>query len=85
MTNLWAGEWHSKNNLDGERRHILYENLLPALFRTRHECRAYIKDKYGYIAGRRDLRDEPHGWRMPQAVKVKLLTLAQCIEEATKE
>ena len=73
MTNLWAGEWHSRNNLDGDRWHILNENCLPALFRTRRECRDYIKDRYGYIAERQDLRDEPHGWRMPQTVKVKVI------------
>ncbi len=73
MRNLWAGEWHSRNKLNGDRRHILNNrNCLPALFRTRSKCRAYIKDAYGYIAERQDLRDEPHGWRMPQAIKVNI-------------
>ena len=72
MANLRAAEWHSKNHLDGEKRHILYDNLLPALFRTRQKCRDYIKEGYGYIADRPDLRAEPHGWRMPQAIKVKI-------------
>jgi len=70
MVYLWAAEWHSKNYLDGDRRHIIYENLLPALFKTRRECRAFIKEKYGYIAERPDLQAEPHGWRTPKAVKV---------------
>ena len=74
---LWAGEWHENCKLDGESRHILYENRLPVLFRTRRECRAFIKDRYGYIADRPDLRAEPHGWRMPQAVRVKILTTNQ--------
>ena len=73
MVNLWAAEWYSKNLLDGERRHIINLNCLPALFRTRRECRAFIKEKYGYIAERPDLRVEPHGWRMPQAVKVEII------------
>jgi len=73
MSNLWVGEWHSNNLLDGERRHILYENCLPKLFRTRKECREFIKAKYGYIAERPDLRTEPHGWRMPQPVKVNIV------------
>ena len=73
MVNLWAAEWHSNNELDGECRHIIYENCLPALFRKRKECRAFIKDKYGYIADRPDLRAEPHGWRIPQAVKVEII------------
>ncbi|KKK83760.1 hypothetical protein LCGC14_2790120, partial [marine sediment metagenome] len=72
MVNLWAGEWRSRNNLDGERRHIINENCLPVLFRTRSECRTYLKDRYGYITERQDLRDEPHGWRMPQAVKITI-------------
>lgn len=72
MSNLWAAEWHSCNRLDGEKRHILYEGLFPKLFHTRAETRAYIKEKYGYIASREDLRSEPHGWKVPQAVKVKI-------------
>ena len=67
---LWGAEWYSKCLLDGESRDIIYENLLPALFRTRRQCRDFIKDRYGFIAGRPDLQREPHGWRMPQAVKV---------------
>ena len=72
MRNLWAGEWYSKNHLDGITKHLLYENCLPVLFRTRREIREYIEKKYGYIKDRKDLRDEPHGWRLPRAVKVKL-------------
>jgi len=71
--NIWAAEWHSKNRLDGERRHIIYDNCLPALFRTRRECREFIKDTYGYIAERPDLQIEPHGWRVPHAIKVKII------------
>jgi len=73
MVNLWAAEWHSNCLLDGESRHIINENCLPALFRKRRECREFIKCKYGYIAKRPDLRDEPHGWLMPQAVKVNIV------------
>mgnify|MGYP001575301697 CR=1 FL=1 len=70
MTTIWAGQWHSKNTLDGETRHILFENFLPVLFHTRRECREYIKEKYGYIKDREDLRSEPHGWRVPKAIRV---------------
>ena len=69
---IWATEWHSKNNLDGERRYIIHEHLLPALFKTRRECRAFIIGKYGYIVDRPDLQEEPHGWHVPKAVKVKV-------------
>jgi len=40
------------------------------LFSTKRECQAFIKDKYGYIATRKDLRSPPHNWRMPKPVKV---------------
>ena len=73
MKNIWAAQWHSKNLLDGERKHIVYgDDNLPALFRTRRECRKFIKKRYGYIATRPDLKAEPHGWRMPQAIKVRV-------------
>ena len=74
MVNLWAAEWHSNNLVDGDRRHIINSNdCLPALFITRRECRAFIKEKYGYIADRPDLQKEPYGWRIPQAVKVEII------------
>ena len=73
MPNLWAAEWHSVNCLDGERRHIMNENCLPVLFRTRKQCREWIEKRYSYIKERTDLRDEPHGWRYPQPIKVKLV------------
>ena len=74
MVNLWAAEWHSNNLLDGVSRHIINEDCSPALFRTRKRCREFIKDRYGYIAERPDLRSEPHGWLTPQAVKVIITT-----------
>jgi hypothetical protein len=72
---IWAAQWHSRNKLDGDNKHFLYEGYLPKLFRTRQQCRDYIKEKYGYISQRPDLRAEPHGWRLPQAVKVIITIL----------
>ena len=72
---IWAAQWQSYNRLDGDVKHILSENYLPMLFRTRKEAREYIREIYGYIAKRPDLQDEPHGWRMPRAIKVKLEAL----------
>jgi hypothetical protein len=70
---LWAAQWHSHNKLDGHFRHILYdENCLPALFRTRSKAREWINVNYGYIRIRPDLRQEPHGWRIPVAIRVKI-------------
>ena len=76
MRNLWAAQWHSKNRLDGETRHIINGDFcLPVLFRTRRECREFIQKHYGYIKEREDLRREPHGWRLPKAIKVQVLEL----------
>jgi len=72
----WAVEWHSRNRLDGDRRYLMWQpEPGPGafrLFRTRRECRSYIESRYGYICGREDLRAEPHGWRMPRAVRVRV-------------
>lgn len=73
--NLWAALWRSNCLLDGKREHIIYEDLKPALFRTRQTTRDFINEKYGYIATRPDLQNEPHGWRMPIPVKVKVKVL----------
>jgi len=66
----WGALWRSHNNTDGIREHLLHENLLPVLFKTRAQARRFIAEKYGYIKQRDDLRREPHGWRMPIAVRV---------------
>jgi hypothetical protein len=70
----WAVEWHSVNAVDGDRRHLQWDNTFehtfPHLFRTRRECAAYIKRHHGYLKDRPDLRREPFGWRMPRPVRV---------------
>lgn len=53
--------------------HFLYENFKPCLFMTRREAREYIKCRYGYIKHRKDLRIEPHGWRLPKPVRVEVI------------
>lgn len=68
----WSALWHSENRLDGVTEHLLYENLLPALFVTRRECRTWINARWGYIKTRPDLRAEPHGWRLPKPVRVTI-------------
>ena len=70
---LWSLLWYSNNKLDGVRTHIIYEGCLPVLFRTRAKARAYAIKHYGYIRERKDLRSEPHGWRMPRTVKVRVV------------
>ena len=71
----WTGVWRSRNALDGTSTHVLYENCIPVLFCTRKEVRAYIQEKYGYIKTREDLRSEPHGWRIPIAVRAEVVVL----------
>jgi hypothetical protein len=70
--NIWVAQWRSNNYLDGIDKHIIYDNYLPTLFRTRKGCREFIEAHYGYIADRPDLQEEPHGWQMPVPVKVKI-------------
>ena len=67
----WGVEWRSKNQLDGVTRRLQWDHDLR-LFRTRRECRAFIEKEWGYIKQRQDLRIEPHGWRLPLAVRVEV-------------
>lgn len=41
-------------------------------FKTKREAAGFIKERYGYIATRPDLRREPHGWKMPAPVRVRI-------------
>lgn len=68
----WAGLWYSRNRFAGVTRHFLFEDGNVALFKTRAAARKYIQEKYGYIRDRHDLRIEPHGWRVPSAVRVRV-------------
>lgn len=68
----WAGLWYSRNKLDGVTRHLLYFNGVIALFSTRRKAKEFIEQKYGYIRTRKDLRNEPHGWRLPQPIRVSV-------------
>ena len=72
----WGLEWYSRNALNGETRHLMWERpLVPLLFLTRADARAYAVQRYGYIKTRPDLRREPHGWRLPRPVRVDLVKL----------
>ena len=67
----WAAKWRSQCLLDGKTEYLIGAGLTPPLlFKTRADCRAYIRIKYSYLATRPDLRREPHGWKMPVPVKV---------------
>lgn len=66
----WGVQWRSDCRLDGRRRYFLWDQRGPLLFHTRALARQYIRETYGYIAEREDLRREPYGWKMPAAVRV---------------
>lgn len=77
---LWAPKWSQTNNLDGHREHLCLFDWRDrkrglTVFSTRAACRAYIENQWGYIRARQDLRQEPHCWRVPQAVKVQIVEL----------
>lgn len=69
----WGVQWRSKNNLDGRTEHLIWSPL----FHTRGECRQYISERFGYLRKRPDLRVEPHGWRIPRAVRVVVALAGQ--------
>jgi hypothetical protein len=71
---IWAAKWYSKSKLSGESIHLIYDTStgVPALFRTRQQCRDFIRANYEYIKRDKSLREEPHGWRMPKPVKVEV-------------
>ncbi len=72
VVSAWAIAHVSNNLTDGYRRWLEGVADHPSqtqLFKTRAEARAFIQ-KYAYIRKRPDLRKQPHGWRMPQPVKV---------------
>jgi hypothetical protein len=74
---VWGLKWASDNRLDGRQEHIINywrgeQACIPALFVTRREARAYVEKEYGYIRRRADLQSEPHGWRVPQVVRLEV-------------
>ena len=46
----------------------------PVVFQTRREAREWIKQHFGYVAKRNDLRESPHGWLVPIPVKIEIET-----------
>ena len=66
----WGAKWIQRGKRAEE--HLIFENRMPALFLTRREAREWIEKRYGYIRNRKDLRSDPHYWRLPVAVRVKV-------------
>lgn len=84
ICSAWAALWQSENKMDGKTRYIIYRNLLPALFKTRKQARDYIEKEYSYIRNRPDLKAEPHGWRMPKAIRVTITPNEKALRPATE-
>jgi hypothetical protein len=76
----WAAVSDETNKLDGRKRRInLYNRIIAAeegrafmLFKTREQCRRWIKETWGYLQHRPDLREEPHCWRVPRPRRVTM-------------
>jgi hypothetical protein len=66
----WGVRWRQVGPRPIE--HLMYEDRLPVIFRTRAEARSWIDRKYGYIRERKDLKSAPHFWRMPSPIRVKV-------------
>lgn len=67
---LWGVLWRSRNKRDGVTEHIIFDNCIPLMYRTRQQARDTIKQRWGHLLDRGDLRAEPHGWRMPVPVRI---------------
>jgi hypothetical protein len=71
VRHAWAAEWHQVNKLDGLTNYLMAGlTTRLTLFATKKACQEWIRDNYGYIRTRKDLRVEPHCWRVPKAVRV---------------
>jgi hypothetical protein len=76
----WAVLFDEHSPIDGHRRYLAggagikrpasFAGYVTIVFRTRKETRAFIRERWGYIAKRPDLRKPPHCWRMPKPVRV---------------
>lgn len=70
----WAVLWRSQCRLDGKTERLIGCPAPPwvQLFPTRRLAREFIAERYGYIRERPDLQVEPHGWKVPIPVKVRV-------------
>lgn len=72
----WGVLSRSDSRLDGKREFVMWEAGAPLLFHTRRAARVYIRERYGYIKDRPDLRAEPYGWKTPLAIRVSVTIVA---------
>ena len=74
-TKAWAVLWRSECRLDGKVERLVGAPWFPlktALFASRAKAREYVQQNLGYIKNRKDLRQEPHGWKIPKIVQVEV-------------
>jgi len=72
---MWGVLQRQKNRLDGKQEYLMLRREGGfLLFDTRQQARDEINARFGYIRDRPDLRKEPHGWKMPIPVRVKITT-----------
>lgn len=82
----WAIKWRSESRIDGKREFLrgrfhsesasvpeCLSGYITMVFATREQARKFKREHYGYIRNSPDLRAEPHGWKMPQVVKVNVI------------
>jgi hypothetical protein len=76
---MWAvkwqkSDWHGGGLMGkfcaGDEFPVFLNGYKTMVFATRKEAQAFIKERWGYIAKRTDLRQPPHNWRMPKPVRV---------------
>lgn len=70
----WGVKWSTTAKcIDGKTEHLYGVGKVNGLmFATRADTRQYISLNWGYIKTRSDLRDHPHGWNMPKAVRISV-------------
>ena len=68
----WGIKWNLKNKLDGVTGYFMFSDYKILQFFTKREAKQWVKENYSYIATRKDLRQEPFGWRMPKVIKIKI-------------
>ena len=81
----WAIQWRSENKLNGKKEYLLgtyfgspseeFKGCPKLLFKTRKAARKFIEEKWGHLKspGYLYLRKEPHGWKTPRPIKVKIV------------
>lgn len=69
----WGLIWQSKNKLDGVNCHPVVDEYHGKPFHfTRRAAMEFREKHYGYLRDRRDLKSEPHGWKMPRVARIKI-------------